>query len=96
MKAIAIIDMPETCDECPLRGFFFDSDYSINVLKIEHWTCKLKLGYANIKGKPRPDFCPLRPLPEKKWHEEGRENECEEWMKNGWNDCIDEITGETE
>ena len=40
--------------------------------------------------------CDLKPLPEKIWHEEGKENECEEWHKNGWNDCIDEILGETE
>lgn len=42
------------------------------------------------------ELIPLKPLPQKKWHEEGKENECEEWYRNGWNDCIDEITGETE
>lgn len=38
----------------------------------------------------------IRPLPEPIWHEEGKENECEEWYKNGYNACLKKITGDTE
>lgn len=33
----------------------------------------------------------IKPMPTYDWHEEGKENECEEWYKNGWNDCLEEI-----
>ena len=33
----------------------------------------------------------LKPMPQFIWHEEGKENECEEWYKNGWNYCLEEI-----
>lgn len=48
--------------------------------------------YERLKGYK----CDLKPMPEYNWHEEGKENECEEWYRNGWNDCLDAITGETE
>lgn len=38
----------------------------------------------------------LKLMPTYDWHEEGKENECEEWYRNGWNACLDEILGETE
>lgn len=36
----------------------------------------------------------LKPMPTYDWHEEGKENECEEWYRNGWNACLDEIEGQ--
>lgn len=62
--------------------------------------------YANVYvfgkyGEHEDDFVacigdvPLKPMPTYDWHEEGKENECEEWYKNGWNDCIDAIIGGT-
>ena len=48
----------------------------------------------NVRGIAKYNDVPLRPLPEKIWHEEGKENECEEWHKNGWNACLDEILGD--
>ena len=80
MKAILVIDLPKNCAECKLM---FLQGIGEGICNAVDW-------------EERPSWCPLRPLPQKKWHEEGRENECEEWMKNGWNECIDAIIGETE
>lgn len=44
-----------------------------------------------VESIDRPSWCPLKPMPEFKWHEEGKENECEEWYKNGWNACLEEL-----
>lgn len=56
----------------------------------------LSVSFGGIPHCIGRDAMMLRPLPQKKWHEEGKENECEEWYRNGWNDCLDAITGETE
>ena len=81
MKAIYMADVPkiDDCESCPL--------YNIeDVLDITKIVC--------VADKEDGDVCPLRPLPEYKWHEENKENECEEWYKNGWNACLEAITGE--
>lgn len=38
--------------------------------------------------------CPLKPLPQKKQH--GEEIDYEYGYIDGWNDCLGEITGETQ
>jgi hypothetical protein len=43
----------------------------------------------------RPDWCPLKPLPEKFDDEKERKlGDFEPLFKIGWNNCIDAITGE--
>lgn len=44
----------------------------------------------------REDGCPLKPLPEKMILEMVLGNEFAVGCVRGWNDCIDEITGEKE
>lgn len=83
MKAILVIDKPECCTDCLL------SDY------IGKWLC-LKTGKTidttdiyNI-----PEWCPLKPMPQNKQHED--EIDYEYGYIDGWNDCIKEIeNGET-
>lgn len=41
-----------------------------------------------------PTWCPLKPIPQKMRTDEDDIEEDSYW--NGWNDCLDEITGETE
>lgn len=86
MKAVVIVDVPDDIADAYEN---LTVDYFLYGEPIEYdKSFKENIIYVeDVK---------LRPLPQKKWHEEGRENECEEWMKNGWNDCIDAITGETE
>ena len=89
-KAVLVMDMPERCDKCLL------------LLKIPQ-----KDGLALCLARPtngqeeynpkrekswRPDWCPLRKLPEKKkltYADLSADNKA-----SGWNDCLDEILKE--
>lgn len=81
-KAILIIDMPESCNECKIR---FDDEYS-------NW-CPYDSPeengvYRYVKNGTKPDWCPLKQLPEKL---EGHCSIYYQWgdYENGWNHCID-------
>lgn len=83
MKAILVIDMPSNCLDCPCE--------------YDYMRCKAtnyRLDYVNADAE-RPSWCPLKPMPEKK--EEGYPNdEYTIGKADGWNDCLDEITGDKE
>lgn len=78
-KSVLVIDTPEKCNSCDLCcGTFYPF-------------CK-----ANTKDITDlsiiPDWCPLKPLPEKNT----TENDMTDYqcgMVDGRNQCIDEITG---
>lgn len=84
MKAVLVIDMPDSCSKCPLFG-----DYYADMC------CK----GMNNKGINYPypenfrqDWCPLKPLPE-----EDNNDHLSEWARGyqgGWNDCINAIVGD--
>ena len=99
-KAILIMDMPEQCDKCPL------------LLKIPQ-----KNGLALCLARPtngqeeynpkrekswRPDWCPLRELPERmeicgtynaEYYAKGGLMPS---YKLGWNKCLDAIEGDAD
>ena len=50
MKAILVIDMPKNCLKCHLLEY----DKEIGVVCRHTWT-----------GDSRPDWCPLKPMPER-------------------------------
>ena len=83
-KAVLVMDMPKCCDECCVR--------QINLAR-----CQVtgKSTSHHSSGKPmderkRPDWCPLKPMPEKM--------NCPpmngENYEAGWNACIYAICGE--
>ena len=84
-KAVLVMDMPDSCPDCPC-SFFERSNPKLNLI------CGATGEDANNVDKP--DWCPLRELPKKMPtylcinDEKGY---CE-----GYNDCIDTITGESE
>lgn len=93
MKVILAIDMPESCKECRFCGF--------GGLYLEQYVCYLTGDHSedsHLVG------CPLRPLPEKKVpHFDPNDSTYDEKRErfimneiNGYNRCIDEITGEAE
>lgn len=59
-KAILVIDMPESCDKCPL------------MFRHEEERCCMPEGRNSFCKKP--SWCPLKPAPEKAfvWHEDAR------------------------
>ena len=55
-KAILVIDMPESCDKCPMfHGFYTDMTCGAN-------NCVINYPYPKDF---RQDWCPLKPAPEK-------------------------------
>lgn len=86
MKAILIMDMPSSCDKCPLFG----SHYS-------DMTCRANgrgINYPYPK-EVRQDWCPLKPMPEYR-KSVLRQEEFGEGFDMGYNACIDEILGDKE
>ena len=86
MKAILVMDMPSSCDKCPLFG----SHYS-------DMTCRgngRSINYPYPK-EVRQDWCPLKPMPEKKKVQDVLYLHSE-YFDLGYNACIDEILGDKE
>lgn len=88
MKATLVIDMPSKCEECPLHYRKRQGIY------------RCEMTHKNVDIKSKPSWCPLKPLPNKRYIKEIGWN-CTEYLteslfERGWNVCIDEITGEEE
>ena len=94
MKAVLVIDMPKDCYDCPLSRE--DTIYDEHVF--------ICIGYnAEIEDlSARADWCPLRPLPQKKEVDEQSldlmwwSGEHDMAYDVGYNACLKEITGEEE
>lgn len=97
-KSVLAIDTPENCYDCP-----FGTAYCSN-LEYEG-LCELAdcLGFDEIlmteehydcESKSRPDWCPLKPLPEKKEYVVPIDNveSQKDIIAVGWNTCLREIT----
>jgi len=84
MKAILVIDMPETCYYCPC----YTTEYGD--------FCQAS--NKELKSTEIPAWCPLRPLPERKevHYTDSLFGEVENLTNIGYNKCLDEIIGETE
>ena len=86
-KAILVMNMPQTCGECPLCASYQESTWSSR----EYWCPTLN----NADVEPfvkKPKDCPLKPLPEKEYADTGIV-EVDEFAA-GYNSCIDEILGD--
>lgn len=85
MKSILIIDTPKCCFDCRL----FREGIVDTCFPIDRDIHDEEGGFD--EGGNRPLWCPLRTLPHKlqaDWYTDG--------YKEGFNACLDEITGETE
>lgn len=98
-KSALVMNTPENCYDCPFGTAYYGEleyagyceladclDCDEILMTEEHYDCE---------SKSRPDWCPLKPLPEKKEYIVPIDNI--ESQKNiiavGWNACIDAITG---
>lgn len=84
-KAVLIVDMPEDCTMCKFWNTDDDECYATGSEELSLGDCE----------KTKPDWCPLRELPEKKetfttleCHSNGQ---LTEGMKAGRNACLDNI-----
>lgn len=76
-KAYLIMDMPSSCGSCPC------------CYEGAHDICNLKGKSVLIQGKP--EWCPLRELPQKMRNSATYETTSKANFARGWNKCIDEI-----
>lgn len=95
-KAILILDeMPESCNECPLK--VLDADLYYTTYACKNVNCETD---DILKTTKYEMYCPLKPMPEKKHNNGGyRVIDGTEWFydsehDDGWNDCIDVILGD--
>lgn len=90
MKAILVLEMPKSCRDCKLTYLDTGDDayFGVNVQRCI-------FDDAEADTDERYYDCPLRPLPQKKeLFGKPTLDKMAEYI--GWNDCLDEITGETE
>lgn len=81
-KSVLVIDTPEKCVSCIYVG-------------ILHCFCRINC--RDIKDiSTKPDWCPLKPLPERKEYIVPIDNAelLKDFMAVGWNSCLRKITGE--
>ena len=83
-KSVLVIDTPKSCENC----YMLSHNYC-------NFQC-LITGELIEKSTNKPDWCPLKPLPEKKEYIVPIDNveAQKDIIAVGWNACIDEITGE--
>lgn len=95
-KSVLVTDTPENCYDCTFGTAYCGEleyvgyceladclDYDVILMTEEHYDCE---------SKSRPDWCPLKPLPEKST----TENDMADYqcgMVDGRNQYIDEIAG---
>lgn len=95
-KVILIMDDPVFCFNCPLA-----KSHRHIITKEKHWICGI--GHSgeygewvyepiDIDSEIMPDWCPLKPVPEKEYADTGIV-EVDEFAA-GYNSCIDEILGD--
>ena len=91
MKAVLVIDMPTSCYACQLRVSGENCAYDY---------CSAK--NMDLEEDAFPSWCPLKELPKKTniYPEFENIGDIDARLayfcgnEDGWNDCIDEITGE--
>ena len=90
-KAILVMDMPKNCLECPLGK---------NMSIVIETCIQCPLGKCAIDAETEtiPDWCPLKPMPQKMQvcGKYPQEDKIVPSYKIGYNACIDEILGGSE
>ena len=86
MKLMLVIDKHENCSDCPCNyDYFYCQAFQKRI--------------PNFEKDIIPDWCPLRPLPRKEEMPKRGDDDFNDFCRGysmGFNDCIDEILGETQ
>lgn len=92
-KAVLVMDMPESCSMCKFL-YEFQGIKKCQLMNVfNNGASRLS---QNTFTEKRHEKCPLRELPEKIPElESGYENIDRTLHREGWNDCLDRILGET-
>lgn len=90
MKAILVLDeMPENCLECPIGK-------NISIPLETCIQCPIGKCVIDEEVMIRPDWCPLKPIPDKKNRNNRVVGDYLRGRSDGYNACIDEILGDKE
>ena len=83
-KSVLVIDTPGSCMGC--NFFIFDGDTNMDSCMARETARSV-----DLEKYDKPDWCPLKPLPEKITGVATTDH----WksIKEGWNGCINKITG---
>lgn len=81
-KGIIVVDMPETCQDCLLSK---NHPFPLQDCK---YCIVLTQGVIRAHQTKRPNWCPIRPMPERAHHKDYWDNGR---YDKGWNDCLDEL-----
>lgn len=77
-KGFIVMNVPDKCEKCPIEKRQGED--------IAHWCPIVYARYVDhIRDEGRPDWCPIRPMPEKK-ELLGDSSFC-----SGWNACINKL-----
>lgn len=92
-KAVLVMDMPESCKKCVFcRGL---NACKLNKYLVGDRICTIYTVDKQIMEGGKPDWCPLRELPEKIPElKSGYEDISTSIRRTGWNACLDAITKE--
>ena len=100
-KSVLVMETPENCYDCPFGteycgSFNYDGNCELAECLGNVMTLITEEQY-DYESKAKPDWCPLKPLPEKKEYIVPIDNveSQKDIIAVGWNACIDEITGES-
>lgn len=97
-KSVLVIDTPENCYDCPFgTEYCSDSEYEGCCELAECLDSDMRLiteEHYDYESESRPDWCPLKPLPEKMIIPRGARNTDGLEYACGYNTCINEIAGE--
>lgn len=91
-KAVLVMDMPESCKKCVFcRGL---NACKLNKYLVGDRICTIYTVDKQIMEGGKPDWCPLRELPEKIPElKSGYEDISTSIRRVGWNACLNAITG---
>lgn len=85
-KSILVIDTPERCSMCKFMRNTNEEYHYCRVLGFDYQLDD----YMKSTPKGKPDWCPLKPMPERKKFSFSYDD-IEAGKKIGFNACIDEI-----
>lgn len=100
-KSALVTDTPKNCYDCPFgTEYCGDSEYEGCCELAECLDSDMRLiteEHYDYESESRPDWCPLKPLPERKEYIVPIDNveSQKDIIAVGWNACIDKITGKS-
>ena len=94
-KSVLVMNTPENCYDCPFGTAYCGELEYVGYCELANYLgCDAFpiIEDYDRESKSRPDWCPLMDLPEKD-NGDYPANTSDAGFAEGWNQCIDEITG---